>query len=88
MADDAEKAGEVDRATDVMLEAIIEAHRMSGLPLDAILAGAHIASVELMVRILGQDVTASCCDRAAAQVRSIPRQCLTPLALAVPAGRA
>lgn len=83
-----EKAALIDRATDVMLGAIIEAHRQTGLPIDAILAGAHVASLELMLRTLGQDVTAECCDRAAAQVRNIPAERLTPLALAVPFGRA
>jgi hypothetical protein len=60
----------------------------SGLPADAVLAGAHASIIAEMTTALGGPFTAGRCNATADRVRNLPSSFAARLALATPAGTA
>ena len=59
-----------------------------GLPMDAVLAGAHAGVVCTMTSIIGGPETAAACSRAADKLKDMPSASAMGLAFSPPAGRA
>lgn len=82
------KTDQAEQAATLIAEALLRIADESGLPIEAILAGAHAQIVTMMVTTMGGPVTAASCERAAARVRTLPSLKALSLAVAVPEGHA
>lgn len=82
------KQDQTDEAADMVREALVAIQKATGLPTEAILAGAHGTVAALMVKHLGGPMTAATCERTADFVRHLPSLAACSLARATPRGRA
>jgi len=82
------KTEQAEKAATLTAEALLRVAEESGLPIEAILAGAHAQIVTMMVTTMGGPLTAESCERAAAQVRTLPSLRALSLAFAAPEGHA
>lgn len=82
------KTEQAEKAATLTADALLRIADESGLPIEAILAGAHAQIVTMMVTTMGGPVTAKSCERAAAQVRTLPSLRALSLAFAAPEGHA
>lgn len=82
------KQDQADEAARMVGEALMAIQEQTGLPTDAILAGAHAVVVAKIVTHLGGPMAAATCERAANSVRHLPSLGACSLACATPAGRA
>lgn len=82
------KQDQADEAARLVAEALAAIQQKTGLPTDAILAGAHAAVVAKIATHLGGSVAAATCQGAAKAVRNLPSFVDCSLASARPAGQA
>lgn len=77
-----------DDAAELVGDVLVNLQRLTDIPTDCLLAGAHAEIIAMMARHLGGPMTASLCEQMAARVRDLPPHSAASLALARPAGRA
>lgn len=82
------KQAQADEAAALVAEALVTIQNATGLPTDAILAGAHAQVVAMIVTHLGGPMAAATCERAAKSVRHLPSLAASSLARAAPRGSA
>lgn len=82
------KQEQADEAADLVVDALVAIQNATGLPTDAILAGAHATVIAMIVTHMGGPMAAATCERAANSVRHLPSLGACSLACATPAGRA
>ncbi|OJH43013.1 hypothetical protein [Paracoccus sp. SM22M-07] len=88
MTDTNPKQAQADEAANLVAQALVTIQNATGLPTEALLAGAHAQVVAMIVTHLGGPMAASTCERAAKAVRHMPSLAASSLARAAPQGRA
>lgn len=82
------KAELCDDAAELVRDVLVNLQRITGIPTDCLLVGAHAEIIAMMTVHLGGPKTAMACDWAAGKVRDLPSAHAASLAFARPAGRA
>lgn len=88
MTDTHPKQAQADEAAHLVAQALATIQDATGIPTDALLAGAHAQIVALIVTHLGGPMAAATCERAAKSVRHMPSLAASSLARATPQGSA
>lgn len=81
-----------DDAAELVQDVLVNLQRVTGIPTDCLLVGAHAQIVAMMTTQMGGPMTAKACEWMADQVRNLPSTHASALAFALafarPAGRA
>lgn len=77
-----------EQVADAVRDTLLRLHTEMGLPVEAIISGAHAQIITMMTGILGGPMTAHCCEMAADRVRDLPSLNAVKLAVSPPAGQA